>query len=801
MKHLPFSDLFSSTIVSLIYDEPFFAELIMRMRTYVTTDVPTAAVNVTDKVNLYINPHFFNDLSLHGRVNILKHECVLGDVILDTDKGPLKIKEIVNKQLSVKVLSLSKSGKKEYKNVISYSKKDMKDYPDKHWVSIKYTDNDFLYSTVVCTNDHKIACLDNPLDTQVKYVKAEDSVGLYSIRKVDRNRLKNKENPQYNKQQLDIILGCLLGDSHANKTSFRSVGSKANEEYTQYKQYILGGEIIPSYSGYTDSYSNLTINHNFNHQVKYLKELMYENNKKTVKNILDLITPISLAFWYTDDGSWDEHGSSFLHTEGFTYADNELLQTMLKDKFEIDVEIVERSHKENLYMLKLKKESTFKLFNIIAQYIHPSMQYKIHETLRNKFKLSNIDNIPLDYSVRKITKVKKLKKRSKSLYDIGVEDNHNFFANNTLVHNCYHVMFDHFSRFTELNPEVFDKKEKTTKEIVEGMTNAQTLNMAADYAINEYLELPKTFRLFDKDGKCITQPAQICNEKGEVIDNPNVGKDVEAKPLLVVDLKKQHKNVEHKQTMEYYYDIVNDNKDENSDGTGDGKGSLIDDHSLWEKGSKDSQYIKEQIKGLVNDAAEAAKERKSGSISYEIQALIDSLNYTPRNWKQDLQRFISRSQEILVESSVKKRNRRYGIIYPGIKTYPKLHVAVLFDASGSVSDDEAGQFFAEIKRIWENGTKVTVIEFDAKVNAVYEFNPKTPPKLHGRGGTMFSPAFEEVKNHDVDGIIMLTDGCNFDHNEVVKPKVPMLWAILEGYKCSYDWGYKTTVTVNKKKAA
>lgn len=36
----------------------------------------------------------------------------------------------------------------------------------------------------------------------------------------------------------------------------------------------------------------------------------------------------------------------------------------------------------------------------------------------------------------KTTKIKKISKSTKQTYDIAVENNHNFFCNNHLIHNC-----------------------------------------------------------------------------------------------------------------------------------------------------------------------------------------------------------------------------------------------------------------------------------------------------------------------------------------------------------------------------
>lgn len=381
---------------------------------------------------------------------------------------------------------------------------------------------------------------------------------------------------------------------------------------------------------------------------------------------------------------------------------------------------------------------------------------------------------------------------------------------NLLKHECLHVLNNHFSRMKELEPifgEIENRKNLSNEQLIDLQNKSGTFNQAADYAINQFLKLPETFKMFDKNGNCLKHPEFLIKKDGTKIKNPDFGKEFEAKPLLIDDLIKQNPklDIQKLQTSEYYYDILNEQQNKSNSKNNNGGNSngecTFDDHSMWNKtGNIDSQYVKEKIKEVVNKAVERTKERGCGNIPMDLQMIIDNLNYQPKDWRSDLKQFVANSSLTLVEHTKKRRNRRYGIIYPGIKRYPKLNLTVLFDASGSVSNDQAGQFFAELDEIYKKGANITVIEFDAQVNAVYEYSDKKEKKLHGRGGTCFAPAFEKAKELNPDGIIMLTDGCNFDVDAVKQPKCRVLWALLEGCKVSYDWGSKTEIIVKKKVA-
>lgn len=63
-------------IVALIKYKPFYAHFIQTMRRVITKDVNTLGVNITDGINLYINPVFFNSLTPQERVACLEHEVL-----------------------------------------------------------------------------------------------------------------------------------------------------------------------------------------------------------------------------------------------------------------------------------------------------------------------------------------------------------------------------------------------------------------------------------------------------------------------------------------------------------------------------------------------------------------------------------------------------------------------------------------------------------------------------------------------------------------------------------------------------
>ena len=134
--------------------------------------------------------------------------------------------------------------------------------------------------------------------------------------------------------------------------------------------------------------------------------------------------------------------------------------------------------------------------------------------------------------------------------------------------------------------------------------------------------------------------------------------------------------------------------------------------------------------------------------------------------------------------------------------YPKLTLAIAADTSGSCFDkDTIGQFSAEIEHISKNNVKVIVLTFDSEVHQVFDFDKRTFDKIkfEGGGGTMFQPVFDKCNELEIDGLIMLTDGMNFEGDQLKKPKnFSVMWALLKGYKKPYEWGSSTQIEIQRK---
>lgn len=393
----------------------------------------------------------FNEIVKSRYRDTFQYNCLPAYSKIITEDGIKSIKWIVDTKYSGNVKSIDNDGRFVWNKVVNHwSKKNI----DKKWVRIKLDGgvSRGTKSELVCTDDHKILVAKTPLDSELVYMEAKNSIGYWSVRDVS-----FRDITVYSADQISFLVGSLLGDASITKSGQGRISHKSSHlEYVKFKQNIFGGTIsekIATSFGKLYPISTLTLPNNSS--TKYLRELMYLPSingtfKKSVKNILDLIDERSLALWYMDDGHSPQPKKTTynryvqLCTDGFSLEDCKLLTQLLKDKWNIDSDI--RYCRKIYPRIVLNCENSDKFFSLIHKYIVPCMQYKLPEKYKNRFVLSDYKLHNKVYSLSKIKDIKYLKydwnksstrKYSSRLYDIEVDKTHNFIAENTVVHNCF----------------------------------------------------------------------------------------------------------------------------------------------------------------------------------------------------------------------------------------------------------------------------------------------------------------------------------------------------------------------------
>ena len=195
------------------------------------------------------------------------------------------------------------------------------------------------------------------------------------------------------KRQEEILIGTILGDGHLEKLYTPELSRLKIEHSYKQKDYVhwlyeelrnwvrtepkvkikkVWGKIHTNYGFCTYGHRLLG---------NFQKEF-YLNRKKTIpNNLLQDITPLSLAVWFMDDGSVksNKHKGIFLNTQSFTDNDVKKLKNILQEKFGISSTTREAPGGQQIY---LGGKSGEKFIEIIRPYIIPSLQYKIPRVLR-----------------------------------------------------------------------------------------------------------------------------------------------------------------------------------------------------------------------------------------------------------------------------------------------------------------------------------------------------------------------------------------------------------------------------------
>ncbi len=250
--------------------------------------------------------------------------------------------------------------------------------------------------------------------------------------------------------QWEVLLGGLLGDAalsasrsgHGARLRFGHGARQA--EYCDWKASL---------------FANVGTSRSVNaagavfHDVSPLPELaelrraVYVGGKKVISHdYLKQLTPLSLAIWYMDDGTFsirakglqertrDGSGRSEICVEALEPTSRHRLVAYLADTWELRPKLIVRA---GTAVLQFSKDETGKLHALVAPYVHPSMEYKLLPRYRGRFAVEPVV-APMRYELvpMPVTAVApKLPSRSTHRFDIEVEGSHNYFVDGVMVHN------------------------------------------------------------------------------------------------------------------------------------------------------------------------------------------------------------------------------------------------------------------------------------------------------------------------------------------------------------------------------
>lgn len=312
---------------------------------------------------------------------------------------------------------------------------DVMKYPpaDSKWLKIKTNKTGKpigSFNLLNCTDTHRI------WTTNRGWQKAKDLISTDIL-------LGAKSYITINDIGVEILKGKALGDGHIdrhNKTWAVSYShSEKQLEYLEHCSYVLGdfstGSVGEATSGFGSNM--LRARTKQTPQIKDIFSEWFNHDIKIVPEGFEF-SPISLAYFYMDDGSLS-HSDKQKDRANFAVCNfsEESVRNLVSAFSRLDIKATSYKDSEGYFRIRLNTVEAYKMFHIIVKYVPHCMRYKLPEELRDLPYVDISDEVItytryFEYDLHIISIEEDTDQHYR--YDITTSTS-NFIANNTLVHN------------------------------------------------------------------------------------------------------------------------------------------------------------------------------------------------------------------------------------------------------------------------------------------------------------------------------------------------------------------------------
>jgi recombination protein RecA len=268
------------------------------------------------------------------------------------------------------------------------------------------------------------------------------------------DRVMVTEDQLLGEQQIQVILGSLMGDGNLSPnrrgrsgTRFRMGHGAKQAEYLDWKTSLLGNighsRTVNAKGAVFADFTPLP-------ELAELHDAVYfgDGKKYLTWEYLKSLTPLALAIWYMDDGSFTVRskgvqerttggtGRIEIVVEAMSPGSRDRLVRYLRDTHKLDVKLISKGARK-VSAIIFTTAASEKFQKLVAQYVHPSMEYKLLPRFRGQFVMEPqfvparerlVPARVLDIHVKPPT-------RSMKRFDIEVEGLHNYFVDGVMVHN------------------------------------------------------------------------------------------------------------------------------------------------------------------------------------------------------------------------------------------------------------------------------------------------------------------------------------------------------------------------------
>ena len=303
-----------------------------------------------------------------------------------------------------------------------------------------------------------------------------------------------------NKQSEQVLLGSLLGDGYINRRQlsngeyryrYQEIHTIKQKDYALDKSKILDNVATIKNSSIIKSVNNkkfgyITIRSLDSLSLKKYHNLFYKNKRKIItKAILDILTPLGIAYWFMDDGTYD-YWSKWTHlsTNSFSLQEHKLIKDWFEKEHHLKCNIAKDGRGWGYY-IRFNVKETKKFIDLIRPYIHKSMTYKLG-TKNNKRK-------KIERAIKKYYNTNKLRiLKNRRVYRKENEDRISKWKKEYHIKNKLKIAQNHHKYYIE-HKRIISKKNKRYKR-----ENKEKIKEVARryYKLNRDIILPRMKRYY-----------------------------------------------------------------------------------------------------------------------------------------------------------------------------------------------------------------------------------------------------------------------------------------------------------------
>ena len=255
-------------------------------------------------------------------------------------------------------------------------------------------------------------------------------------------------------QQMQVVLGSLMGDGNLSPNRrdrtgvrFRLGHGPKQVDYLDWKVSLFANI---GCSRRTSAAGAVFADFTPLPELDELRQAVYfgDGKKHLSEEYLKALTPLALAIWYMDDGCFTvrskgvqertQGGSGRIDicVDAMSIGTRDRMVDYLRDTHGLDVKLITRGVRAQ-QVIQFSTAASAAFQEIVAPWVHPSMEYKLLPRFRGLFRLEPEFVAPSERPVpaRILDIHVKPKTRSMHRFDIEVEGNHNYFVDGVMVHN------------------------------------------------------------------------------------------------------------------------------------------------------------------------------------------------------------------------------------------------------------------------------------------------------------------------------------------------------------------------------